>query len=53
MPLPDKQYDHNDDNFMYNVKQLDAIPVVASDVAHNTKKDKTLSCVYTFVQSGT
>ena len=53
LPLPDKPDDHNDDNFMYNVKQLDAIPVVASDVAHHTKKDKILSRVYTFVQSGT
>lgn len=52
MPLPHNEPDAVDESHVYNIQQLEAIPVQAHDIAQHTKRDKTMSRVYTYTQSG-
>ena len=52
LPLPHNMHDVVDDNHLFNVNQLESIPVNANDVAQNTKRDAVMSRVYMYVQNG-
>ena len=52
LPLPYDMRDSVDDNHLFNINQLDSIPVDASQVARCTKRDPVMSRVYAYVQSG-
>ena len=52
LPLPHTPSDKPDIEHIHNIQQLNAIPISAKDIAHYTRKDKTLSRVYTYVQTG-
>ena len=52
LKLPSTDKETVDDHHIYNIHQLESIPVHAHDITAHTKRDPTLSRVYMYTQCG-
>lgn len=52
LPLPEKQKEDSTHHTVFNVKQLESLPVTTTDVRAATRKDTILSKVFLYLQKG-
>lgn len=52
LPMKSNEYDEPDASDIFNIEQIENLPVTAMEIARETKRNPMLSCVYQHVTSG-